>query len=340
MKAEYIKYLICPKCEGDLVIKEISKESPEHIESGLIACRKCSVNFEIINNIPRFVPKENYASNFGLEWNIHSKTQYDSYSGLNCSEKRFFEETKWPRNLEGEIILEVGSGSGRFTEQAASTGAFVISMDYSNAVEANYKSNGNKKNVLIVQADIYSMPFRKQMFDKLFCIGVIQHTPDPYKTFTLLPQYLKQNGKLVIDVYKKTLSVYLAAKYYVRPFTKNIAEDKLYRYTKKYIDFMWPIANIIRRIPNIGRKINWALCIADYSRLGLKGNMLKEWAYLDTFDMLSPRYDYPQTLKTVKKWFQDAGLEDIDVHYGYNGVEARGTKKAEKMPTTLESSKT
>ena len=327
MKAEYIKYLVCPKCDSSLAIKEITKGSPTHIESGLIVCQKCSAAYEIINSIPRFVPKENYASSFGLEWNIHSKTQYDSYSGINCSEKRFFEETGWPRNLKGQIILEAGSGSGRFTEQAASTGALVISADFSNAVEANYKSNGSRENVFIVQADIYSLPFRKQLFDKLFCIGVIQHTPDPYKAFIALPQYLKNDGKLVIDVYKKTLSVYLAAKYYVRFFTKNMNADKLYKYTKKYVDFMWPIANIIRRIPKIGPKINWALCMADYSRLGLKDNMLKEWTYLDTFDMLSPRYDYPQTLKTVKKWFQDAVLSDIDIHYGYNGIEARGTKK-------------
>jgi hypothetical protein len=27
-----------------------------------------------------------------------------------------------------------------------------------------------------------------------------------------------------------------------------------------------------------------------------KGDLLKEWAYLDTLDMLSPRYDSPQSL--------------------------------------------
>jgi len=327
MKAEYIKYLLCPQCDGELEIKKIADEKNGHIQSGLISCLKCHATYEIVRSIPRFVPIENYSSSFGLEWTIHAKTQYDSYSGIDCSEKRFFEETKWPRNLEGEIILEVGSGSGRFTEQAASTGAFVISMDYSNAVEANYKSNGDKENVFIVQGDIYSMPFKKQMADKLFCIGVIQHTPDPYKAFMSLPKYLKNEGKLVIDVYKKTFSVFLSAKYYVRLFTKSMEPDKLYKYSKKYIDFMWPIANIIRKIPKIGPMINWALCIADYSRRGLQGQILKEWAYLDTFDMLSPRYDYPQSLKTVKSWFHDAKLSDIDVHYGYNGIEGRGTKK-------------
>ena len=68
-------------------------------------------------------------------------------------------------------MLEVGSGAGRFTEQAASTGAFVVSMDYSAAVDANYQSNGTKPNVLIVQGDVYQMPFRRSSFDKLFCFA-------------------------------------------------------------------------------------------------------------------------------------------------------------------------
>jgi len=44
---------------------------------------------------------------------------------------------------------------------------------------------------------------------------------------------------------------------------------------KKYIDLMWPLACLIRKIPKIGRAINWKLLIADYSNLDLKDDMLK-----------------------------------------------------------------
>jgi hypothetical protein len=87
---------------------------------------------------------------------------------------------------------------------------------------------------------------------------------------------------------------------------------------------MWPLCSIFRRIPVIGKDINWGIGVADYSNLGLRGELLKEWSYLDTFDMFSPRYDYPQTLTTVKKWFHKAGLKQIEVKYGYNGIEGRG----------------
>ena len=32
-------------------------------------------SFPIINNIPRFVPIDNYSSSFGFQWNIFNKTQ-------------------------------------------------------------------------------------------------------------------------------------------------------------------------------------------------------------------------------------------------------------------------
>ena len=93
------------------------------------------------------------------------------------SEQRFFGETGWPRDMAGELILEVGSGSGRFNEQAARTGATVVSLDYSYAVDANNASNGARNNVLIVQADVFAMPFRPRSFDRVFCFGMLQHTP-------------------------------------------------------------------------------------------------------------------------------------------------------------------
>ena len=336
MREAFLQHLACPTCHGDLTIKSVTQRRGDILETAQLACETCQAAYPIRNCIPRFVGNDNYASGFGLEWTRHAKTQYDSYSGVKLSEKRFFEETRWPRNMPGEIILEVGSGSGRFTEQAASTGALVVSMDYSYAVEANYASNGTRENVLIVQADIYAMPFRGGYFDKVFCFGVLQHTPDVHRAFLALPPMLKLDGELVVDVYKKTFfRTYLATKYYVRTLTRNMEPAHLYQLTRKWVDFVWPISLLISRIPRIGPTLNWRLLIPDYSVMGLRGNILKEWAYLDSFDMLAPRYDSPQTIDTFLKWFQEAGMTDITVHYSYIGVEGRAKRASPVKEKTL-----
>jgi hypothetical protein len=66
------------------------------------------------------------------------------------------------------------------------------------------------------------------------------------------------------------------------------------------------------------------LPIVEYSHLGLPYALNKQWAILDTFDMYSPLYDFPQSIEEVKKWFEDAGFLDIDVTYGSNGIIGRG----------------
>jgi SAM-dependent methyltransferase len=301
----------------------------DRIEDGTLACGGCGMTFPIRGGVPRFVPPENYAAGFGFQWNTHAKTQYDSFNGTRISETRFFGQTRWPRSMAGEVILEVGSGGGRFTEQLASTGATVVSLEYSAAVEANHASNGQRPNVLIVQADLYRMPFPAASFDRVVCIGVLQHTPDVRKSFLALPRYLRPGGHLAIDVYRRPRGIrrLFNTRYWVRPLTRGVAPDRLYRITSRYVRGMWPLARLIGRIPVLGRKINWMLLIGSYHGMyDLTDDQMREWAVLDTFDMLAPAYDQPQDVDTVRTWFAEAGLVEVEVHPGYNGIEGRGRR--------------
>lgn len=325
MNLKHLDLLACPVCFGRLHCARLAQDAQSPLIDGALGCRACNQEFPVVGGIPRFVPRENYASGFGLEWTRHARTQYDSQCGLPVSQQRFFAETRWPRDLAGELILEVGSGSGRFTEQAANTGATVVSLDYSYAVEANYASNGARENVLIVQADVFAMPFRSGTFDRVFCFGMLQHTPDPAKAFAALPRVLRAGGALCADIYKATLfRAFLHTKYYVRPFTRDMQPERLYSRVCAWVDFMWPLASIIRRLPR-GHSINWRLLVADYSFLGLQGDMLKEWSYLDTFDMLAPRYDRPVRIGTVRRWAREAHLEAVTAEYTAHGIVVRAS---------------
>jgi SAM-dependent methyltransferase len=288
-----------------------------------------------VNHIPRFVPGSNYSDSFGFEWLRHARTQYDSTTHTKISEDRFFHETLWDRDLGGELLLEAGSGSGRFTEIAASTGAMVISLDNSAAVEANHASNGHRPNVLILQADLFHLPLRESSFDKVLCIGVLQHTPDVGATFCTLTRYVKPGGRLCIDVYRKRRGFLylLQTRYLIRPLVAGMPPRRLYALCRSYIDGMWWIASLIHRIPRIGSRINWILLIPDYRDiLPLSEEQLKEWAILDAFDILSPVYDSPQYIETVREWFARAGFIDVEVKYGYNGIEGKGKRPGPAPP--------
>jgi SAM-dependent methyltransferase len=329
MRLQHLDRLVCPKTGRPLSLGRPCVVDNGRVARGELLEPVSGSRYPIVDFIPRFAPRDNYASNFGLEWNAHDRTQYDETSGYSLSRQRFEKETGWGPDLRGETILEVGCGSGRFTQHALETGALVLSCDYSDAVDANYRSNGRHENLLLVQASLYEMPFKRGSFDKAFCFGVLQHTPDPEKSFRAILEFLKPGGRVASDIYVKSIGRWLLQpKYWVRPFTRGIPPTKLYAAVRKYVDRMWPLARMVRRIPGIGSTLNWKLLIADYSGVlpDADDATLKEWAYLDTFDMLSPAYDKPVTLRTFRRWHEESGLTDVEVRYGFNGLEGRGTK--------------
>jgi SAM-dependent methyltransferase len=328
MRVEHVALLACPACRGELTLTG-QPGGAGQVADGELGCGACGAVYPVRGRVPRFVSTANYASGFGLQWNTHARTQYDSFNGTRISESRFFAQTRWPRELLGQVVLEVGSGSGRFTEQAASTGATVVSLEYSSAVDANIAANGDRDNVLVVQADLYSMPLHEASFDRVVCIGVLQHTPDVERAFLTLVRYLKPGGHLAVDVYRRPRGVrrLLNTKYWVRPLTSRVPPAALYAMTSRYVKAMWPVARLLARVPLVGRRLNWMLLIGDYQGvLPLGDAQLREWAILDTFDMLAPAYDSPQDRETLERWFVAAGMTDIEVHYGHNGIEGRGTR--------------
>jgi ubiquinone/menaquinone biosynthesis C-methylase UbiE/uncharacterized protein YbaR (Trm112 family) len=329
MYLHHLSLLACPACFGDLRLGRMDSGNDTCVLEGALTCVACAKEYPVVGGVPRFVPRENYASGFGLQWIRHARTQYDSTSGLTVSEDRLFGQTHWPRDLRGKLVLEVGSGSGRFTEQAAKTGATVVSFDYSYAVDANFASNGDKENVLVLQADVFRMPFRDSSFDYVFCFGMLQHTPEPHAAFNALPRVLKAGGSLCADIYKLTFfRTILQTKYWARPITRRIPPAKLYPAVVRWVDFMWPIASVIRKLPK-GYAINWRLLVADHSYLGISGQQAKEFSYLDTFDMLAPAYDRPATIGTFQSWGEQAGLEEVETEYSTHGITLRA-----KMPAT------
>jgi hypothetical protein len=67
-------------------------------------------------------------------------------------------------------------------------------------------------------------------------------------------------------------------------------------------------------VPRVGRRLRHALPVANYDGLlPLNAAQLREWAVLDTFDMLAPAHDHPQTAAAVHGWFEEERLADIDV---------------------------
>lgn len=270
-------------------------------------------SYPVVEGIPRFVVNDNYAESFGLQWNRFDTVQLDKH-GVRQSEERFWAETDWtPEELEGQKVLEAGSGAGRFTqvvlEQSA---ALVASFDYSNAVTVNMKNNLQfikQGRLALLQASIYEMPFEGDYFDRIFCFGVLQHTPDFRRAVECLLGKLRPGGELVIDFYPiKGWWTKVHAKYILRPVTRRMSPERLLRVTEHGAPMLIPVYKLMA---GCGLHVlTRFLPICDiYKTLPkeLNEEALKQWVILDTFDMFSPRYDNPQRIETVSNWLREMG---------------------------------
>jgi len=333
MRPEHLTLLRSPINGKELLCENAIMESGR-IRSGILTDGKNS--YQIVDFVPRFVDHHNYCASFSVEWEKHPDILYGSRSNYSLYEERFTKETRWGKKLSGQLVLEAGCGCGALTPYALQTGATVVSFDASNGVERSFRANGRNPQLLLLQADIFCPPFPDNSFDKIFCFGVLQHTPDPRLALSSLVSKLKPGGNIVCDIYSVPLegNAYrglLNTKYLVRRLTAGKDPVRLYKTIKRYVRIMWPLSQIIRLVPRYGVRVNRRFLIDDYpNRLpGMIPQFYKEFACLDVFDMLSPAYDYPSTPEEFRKWHDELGLLNVEVGYGYNGIEGRGTKTSQ-----------
>jgi 2-polyprenyl-3-methyl-5-hydroxy-6-metoxy-1,4-benzoquinol methylase len=263
---------------------------------------------------------QDYAEGFGLQWKKFRYLQIDSliravpgtmFGKTHMSFNRFWNDTDWkPKDLYGKTILEVGSGAGRFTEIMLDAGAEVVSIDLSDAVEANYETN-SKNQVLICQADVLDLPFEDGFFDFVFCFGVLQHTPDPDHAYSCMLAKLKPGGELAVDCYEKIrwsspdFPRYWT-KYALRKLTAKVDPLKIMKALELTVPILLPILRYKKRVTSFLLSAIDLLFMRQIVRLILRKRKpfnpksTTDMAVLDWFDTLASRYDHPKTLEELR----------------------------------------
>lgn len=297
-------HLACPGCSASASGNGISCKSGAD-------CQKDWLN-AASSKIPKFTDGATHA-NFGLQWQLFSKVQLDSYNGSRESEARLLIQSRLkPEDFFNKTILELGCGNGRFTELFLKYGARVVGVDYSDAVFANFKNNKqhiDNGNLLLVQADIFRLPLRKASFDMVVCYGVIQHTGDNLRALSCISGYVRLNGLVLVDIYALSLRHYNPILYLTRFFVRlaRIDNDRLLSIVKRFVNRVFDIQVFLLRFlrdkEGVFKLLRYAVNRSPNSVYGihlwLDGKISrevgKEWCILDTFDAWGARYDHPVT---------------------------------------------
>ena len=285
---------------------------------------------KVINEIPRFVNDDNYASAFGEQWKLYRLTQLDSYTKSTITYDRMKRcmGIKMFESLRNKLVLEAGCGAGRFTEILLEQGAYVSSFDLSNAVDANVINFPINERHRVFQADINDLPFQDEQYDIVLSMGVIQHTPNPEETIFNLFKQVKPGGWLVLDHYTYRLSHYTKTTELFRFFLKRMEPHKGLIATAQITNFFFPFHKAFRKFYLLQSILSRISPVHSYyfAYPQLSHEDQYKWALLDTHDSLTDWYKHLRFKGQILKLLRSIGGKEIYCEYSSHGIDARCKK--------------
>ena len=119
-------------------------------------------------------------------------------------------------------IIEIGSGTCQLANYLAiGTNNKVFAFDgslHSLKLGKDFAARSNINNIKFVRGDIFDRNFKDEVFDYIWCNGVLHHTKNPYEAFKNIIPSLKKDGYILLGLYNKIGRVRTKIRKYIYKF--------------------------------------------------------------------------------------------------------------------------
>jgi 2-polyprenyl-3-methyl-5-hydroxy-6-metoxy-1,4-benzoquinol methylase len=128
-----------------------------------------------------------------------------------------YDELLGDQDLRGKRLLDVGCGTGWFSQRAMARGARVVSLDIGQRLLHEVKA---KCPSMLIAGDACALPIMSDSFDIVVACECIEHTLDPRAAVRELHRATKRGGRYVVTVPNRLyqLSASLAEAFKLRPY--------------------------------------------------------------------------------------------------------------------------
>jgi SAM-dependent methyltransferase len=313
--------LVCPECRGTLRLgDDVPKERRgDEVVTGSLTCAS-GHSFEITNGIPRFVKHQLNADqartrdSFGDEWSRLYPEHGHTTPEWQAERDIFLEYTRsLPSEYRGKLVLDAGCGNGRYAKLANDWGARVVCVDISTAVEIAQSNVGTRPDVAVVQADLFKLPFKQGLFDIVYSIGVLHHTPDAKGAFHAIQPLVKPGGFFSIFMHGQGNRALYATNRWLRAWTAKAS----YSTTWNFCLVLTGLAKVLLAIPFLGPV------------LYLVGRQVIFFSpdQHNNYDHFSAGFTSFHRKEEIRGWY--AGWDDVAVRYqgvASESIYARGAR--------------
>jgi len=334
VRSKDLELLRCPDCSSALELDAFRRKDDLVIE-GALRCKTGHL-FPIIDAIPRFTPgalsdhpgfAPRYAGtfgedsqglprqlrrtseSFGLQWRTYEVIADDEDRATFYSKTGFSEDA-----LGGALVLDAGCGGGRYARIAASAGARVVAVDLSRACEKAHEVLASSPNVLVVQGDLMQLPLQGEVFDAVYSIGVLHHTPSTRTALAAVSHFVRPGGELAVWLYAKRDPLFEAANRALRGFTTRLSHRTLMRLARLAV----PLGNAKRALL-ARRSTAWMSKLLP----PCSSHPDPQVRVCDTFDWYSPEFQWHHTDEEVEGWLRDLGFVNLrNLSEGYEAFHA------------------
>lgn len=275
------------------------------------------------------VPDDQHVGSFSEQWDRWATVQVDSkgyrcgYIGCANSANIFMQKTRLARILvHGKTVLDAGCGTGRFSEVAADFGArSVIGVDLSHAVFHAAKLLAGRGDHTFLQASLEELPLPDACVDVAFSIGVLHHTPHPERAVREIARVIKPGGVFAGWVYQRQ-PVY---EHPLRKVWRDFSSDPANREAVLRLAMEAPRlrdlydrenrpaeaqAEAMRILPHL-IKLSALDPISFRAIVGISGSRLDDECRLDSFDWMTPKYQWQYTTDEWLEILRGNGFGEI-----------------------------
>ncbi|MES2353809.1 MAG: class I SAM-dependent methyltransferase [Pseudomonadota bacterium] len=147
---------------------------------------------ELPSGAGNFQPTQTVDS-FGFEWKWDSEPRTDVDLAWRVASRYKLDRSYYA----GKLTLDAGSGAGdqsRWLLESKTSG--VVSVDLSEAIDVVKQKLGHHRNWVGIRGDLTRLPLADEIFDFVYCEGVIQHTHDSRLAVNELCRVLRKGGSI------------------------------------------------------------------------------------------------------------------------------------------------